>query len=142
MAPQQPSVGSQFSGIHHRQIQRKLTPGTGECKRPGCGNAVPPGIGRGRHRVFCGDDCARRYHNDARVPVAADAGGNGNGDPFAALETLLRQAAALARTARDHAGLDPARVRAEIADAEAACRDVGLRAKGAYEVAYVADAAG
>jgi hypothetical protein len=40
------------------------TPDTGpddavarDCKRPGCGNAIPPGAGRGRHRVFCGDDC-------------------------------------------------------------------------------------
>jgi len=91
-----------------------------ECKRPGCGNAVPPGAGRGRHRVFCSDECARRYHNDARIPVPAAAGG-GDAGPLAALEQALRQAAVLARTARDHAAaLDPARVRADIADAEAA----------------------
>jgi hypothetical protein len=30
-----------------------------DCKRPGCGNALPPGTGRGRHLVFCSDDCAR-----------------------------------------------------------------------------------
>jgi len=35
-------------------------PGTPECKRPGCGNPLPPDGGRGRHRVFCSDDCARR----------------------------------------------------------------------------------
>jgi len=91
------------------------------CKRPGCGNPLPPGTGRGRHRVFCGDDCARRYHNDARLPAAS--GTDGGDDPLTELETLLRQAAVLARTARDQAaGLDPARVRADIADAEAARR--------------------
>ena len=93
-----------------------------ECKRPGCGNALPPGGGRGRHRVFCSDDCARRYHNDARLP-AASSGAGSDGDPLAELEPLLRQAAVLARAARDQAaGLDPARVRADIADAEAARR--------------------
>ena len=93
-----------------------------ECKRPGCQNSVPPGAGRGRHRVFCGDDCARRYHNDARLPVPAASGG-ADGDPIAALDQLLRQAAVLTRTARDQAAaLDPARVRADIADAEAARR--------------------
>jgi hypothetical protein len=97
-------------------------PGTLECKRPGCGNTLPPGGGRGRHRVFCSDDCARRYHNDARIPAPA-GNGSGDGDPLAVLEPLLRQAAVLARAAReDAAGLDPARVRAEIADAEAGRR--------------------
>jgi colicin import membrane protein len=96
--------------------------GTQECKRPGCGNPVPPGAGRGRHRVFCGEDCARRYHNDARLPVPAVSGG-ADGDPLTALDQVLRQAAVLARTARDQsAALDPARVRADIADAEAARR--------------------
>jgi hypothetical protein len=94
--------------------------GTLICKRPGCGNAVPPGSGRGRHRVFCGDDCARRYHNDARAPAG---GGSGEQDPLAMLEALVRQAAVLVKAARDDAaGLAPARVRAEIADAEAARR--------------------
>src|SRR5260370_19763389 len=97
--------------------------GTAECKRPGCGSAVPPGAGRGRHRVFCSDECARRYHNDARIPVPAASGGSGDGDPLAALEQALRQAAVLARTARDQAAaLDPARVRADIADAAATRR--------------------
>src|ERR1039458_5317131 len=96
--------------------------GTAECKRPGCGSAVPPGAGRGRHRVFCSDDCARRYHNDARIPAPA-AGGSGDGDPLTVLEPLLRQAAVLARAARDQAAaLDPARIRADIADTEAARR--------------------
>ena len=96
--------------------------GTRECKRPGCPNALPPDGGRGRHRVFCSDECARRYHNDARIPVPAAPGGQ-DADPLAALEQALRQAAVLARTARDQAAaLDPARVRADIADAEAARR--------------------
>jgi hypothetical protein len=30
------------------------------CKRPGCNDLIPPGTGRGRSRVFCSDDCARR----------------------------------------------------------------------------------
>jgi hypothetical protein len=68
--------------------------GTAECKRPGCGSAVP-----------------------------AASGDSGDGDPLAALEQALRQAAVLARTARDQAAaLDPAHVRADIADAEAARR--------------------
>jgi len=106
------------------------TPGTGpaavarDCKRPGCGNVIPPGAGRGRHRVFCGEDCARRYHNDARLPApAASGGGSTDADPLAALEHALRQAAAHARAARDQAAaLDPARVRADIAETEAARR--------------------
>lgn len=89
------------------------------CKRPGCGTALPP-AGTGRPRVFCSDDCARRYHNDARLPAGSSSG---DGDPLAELEALLRQAAVTARTAREQAaGLDPARVRADIADAEAARR--------------------
>jgi hypothetical protein len=97
-------------------------PGTQECKRPGCGNLIPPGAGRGRHRVFCSDDCARRYHNDARIPAPIPAA-SGDGDALAALEQALRQAAVLARAARDQAAaLDPARVRADIADAEAGRR--------------------
>ena len=104
-------------------VQEPAADGTAqECKRPGCGNAVPPGTGRGRHRVFCSDDCARRYHNDARIGIPA-ASGDQDTDPLAALEQALRQAAVLARTARDQAAaLDPARVRAGIADTEAARR--------------------
>jgi hypothetical protein len=104
-------------------VQEPRADGTAQvCKRPGCGNAVPPGAGRGRHRVFCSDECARRYHNNARIPVPAAPGG-GDADPLTALEQALRQAAVLARTARDQAdALDPARVRADIADADAARR--------------------
>lgn len=109
-------------------------PGTPECKRPGCGNLIPPGAGRGRHRVFCSDNCARRYHNDARIPAAASPGDQ---DPLAALEQALRQAAVLARTARDQAAaLDPARVRADIAEAEAA----RLRAEAAAVTAQARQA--
>jgi len=95
----------------------------GTCKRPGCGN-VTPVQDRGRTRVFCSDDCARRYHNDARLPAAAaQLPADSSADPLTALDTLIRQAAALTRTAREQAaGLDPARVRAQIADAEATRR--------------------
>src|SRR5208337_4636808 len=93
------------------------------CKRPGCGNALP-GQDRGRTRQFCSDECARRYHNDARVPApAAAVPADSSADPLAALDTVIRQAAVLTRAARDMAaGLDPARVRAQIAEAEAARR--------------------
>ena len=93
------------------------------CKRPGCGNTTPA-RDRGRTRVFCSDDCARRYHNDARVPASpAQLPADPAADPLAALDAVIRQAAVLTRAARDQAaGLDPARVRAQIADAEAARR--------------------
>ena len=42
----------------------------GVCKRPGCGSALPA-RDRGRARQFCSTECARRYHNDARVAVPA-----------------------------------------------------------------------
>ena len=42
----------------------------GACKRPGCGNALPA-QDRGRARQFCSTECARRYHNDARVLAPA-----------------------------------------------------------------------
>src|SRR6266702_4606305 len=91
------------------------------CKRPGCPNTLPP-PGRGRARQFCSDDCARRYHNDARIPAPAAAPA-GDTDPLPALEVLLRQAAVLVRAAREQAAsLDPAAVRAQIAEAEAARR--------------------
>jgi hypothetical protein len=91
------------------------------CRRPGCGRPLPA-PGRGRTRQFCGDDCARRYHNGARVPAPA-AVPVGDTDPLAALDTLIRQAAVLVRAAREQAAsLDPAAVRAQIAEAEAARR--------------------
>jgi len=91
------------------------------CRRPGCGSPLPA-PGRGRTRHFCSDDCARRYHNDARIPAPA-AVPAGDPDPVAALDTLIRQAAVLVRAAREQAAsLDPAAVRAQIAEAEAARR--------------------
>ena len=93
------------------------------CKRPGCARPVPASAGRGRSRVFCSDECARRYHNDARLPAPGAGPDNGDADPLAALEQLLRQAGACARAAREQAAaLQPARVRADIAGAEAARR--------------------
>jgi hypothetical protein len=90
------------------------------CKRPGCGNPLPA-RDRGRSRQFCGSDCARRYHNDSRIPLPASSAARD--DPLAALDALIRQAAVLTRAARDQAAsLDPASVRAQIADAEAARR--------------------
>ena len=91
------------------------------CRRPGCGSPLPA-PGRGRTRQFCSDDCARRYHNDARTPAPA-AIPIGDTDPVAALDTLIRQAAVLVRAAREQAAsLDPDAVRAQIAEAEAARR--------------------
>jgi len=94
------------------------------CKRPGCGNLVPP-PGRGRTRLFCGDVCSRRFHNAAR-----SAGGEGAvsseqaSDPIAALEALIGQAGSLIALARGQAAaLDPETVAVQLADAEAArCR--------------------
>jgi hypothetical protein len=94
------------------------------CKRPGCGNPLPA-QDRGRTRQFCSTDCARRYHNDARIPApaAAPPSADSPADPLAALEGVTRQAAVLARAAREQAAsLDPARVRAQVAEAEAARR--------------------
>src|ERR1019366_4493277 len=119
------------------------------CRRPGCGQPLPaPGRGRTRQfcsddcarryhndarlpappararpRQFCSDDCARRYHNDARLPAPATGTGSGSDDPLDSLDVLTRQAAVLIKTAREQAAsLDPARVRAQIAEAEAARR--------------------
>jgi chromosome segregation ATPase len=94
------------------------------CRRPGCGNPVPPSAGRGRPRVFCGDSCARQYHNGTRPVTQAAAEANGDGtDPLAELDALVRQAAVCVRTARAQAAeTDPARVRADVAEAEVAQR--------------------
>src|SRR6266567_2674424 len=97
-------------------------PGTASavCKRPGCGNPLPA-RDRGRARQFCGAECARRYHNDARISAPAATAADTPADPLAALEGVIRQAAVLIRAARQQAaGLDPARVRAQVAEAEAA----------------------
>src|SRR6266581_453358 len=93
------------------------------CKRPGCSHPLPAAQARGRNRQFCSDDCARRYHNDARIPATAAAPITSGTDPLAALETLLRQAVVHARAAAEQAAsLDPAAVRAQVAEAEAARR--------------------
>ena len=92
------------------------------CKRPGCGNILP-GQDRGRTRQFCSTDCARRYHNDARIPAPPAAALADSSDPLAALDAVIRQAAVLTRAAREMAAsLDPAQVRAQVAEAEAARR--------------------
>jgi hypothetical protein len=97
-------------------------PAAGLCKRPGCGSPLPD-QDRGRTRQFCSHDCATRYHNGLRIPAPATAPADPAAEPLAALDALLRQAAVLARAAREQAaGLDPARVRAQIAEAEAARR--------------------
>jgi hypothetical protein len=92
------------------------------CKRPGCGRPLPAQA-RGRNRVFCSDDCAQRYHNHARIPAPAGGTTAGEQDPLTALDAILRQGAVLLRAARDQAAaLDPASVRVQIAEAEAARR--------------------
>jgi hypothetical protein len=98
------------------------SPGSaGICKRPGCGNPLPTtNRGRGRARQFCSNECARRYHNDARIP-APRGNTQDSADPLAALETLIRQLAVLVRAAREQAAsADAAQVRARVAEAEAA----------------------
>lgn len=93
------------------------------CKQPGCANPVPEVPGRGRPRVFCSDTCARRYHNGARVTAATADESDAGGDPLAELDALMRQAAVAVRAARKEAAeLDPASVRAHLADADAARR--------------------
>src|SRR5260370_12020219 len=86
------------------------------CRRPGCGSALPV-QDRGRTRQFCSPECARRYHNDARIPATAAAmTADSSADPLAALDAVIRQAAVLTRAAREQAAsLDPARVRAQLA---------------------------
>ena len=92
------------------------------CKRPGCGRPVPVRA-RGRTRVFCSDDCAQRYHNDARIPAPASGTAGSEQDPLTALDAIFRQGAVLLRAARDQAAaLDPAAVRVQIAEAETARR--------------------
>ncbi|MGH3279488.1 MAG: hypothetical protein ACRDNW_10165 [Trebonia sp.] len=91
------------------------------CKRPGCGKPVPVTT-RGRTRQFCSNECARRFHNDARVPMRksdlADADADAD-DPLSALDALLRQAIAHLRAMREQApGADTAELRAQLAEAE------------------------
>ena len=51
----------------------------GVCKRPGCGNILPAGD-RGRTHQFCGDACARRFHNVLPGAEDSDEGGAGLAD--------------------------------------------------------------
>lgn len=95
------------------------------CKRPGCGKPLPVPQGRGRTRQFCSNECARRYHNDARVPSArvpsARTPALDADDPLAALDSLIRQAGTLVRAALDQADkADGASILAQLAEAEAA----------------------
>ena len=114
------------------------------CRRPGCGAPVPQ-AGHGRPRQYCSDACTSAYHNASRASRArgADPGtmtaeaeglaAGPDGDTLSGLEALLRQAAALARHARAEAVLlDPAHVRAQLADADAGRR----RAEAAAVVAH------
>lgn len=101
------------------------------CKRPGCGEPVPATT-RGRSRQFCSNECARRYHNDARgssrrpVPVDGD-------DPLSSLEALLSRAMTHLRLIREQAAsLDIAQMRAQLAEAEA------LRARAEADAAAAA----
>ena len=112
-------VTSDFSteGAYDQRVNRS---GNAVCKRPGCGKPLPANKGRGRTRQFCSDDCARRFHNAARVsssrvsPSVAE-------NPLVGLDSLVRQAAVLVRAAQDQAAsVDPAHVLAQLAEAEAA----------------------
>jgi hypothetical protein len=90
------------------------------CKRPGCGEPVPANKGRGRTRQFCSNECARRYHNAARI-ASPRAPLPDAENPLAALDSLIRQAAVLVRAAQEQAAkVDPVYVRAQLAEAEAA----------------------
>jgi hypothetical protein len=46
------------------------TPPTMCCARPSCGRPLPPHKGRGRPKVYCGDDCARLFVNERRTAIA------------------------------------------------------------------------
>jgi hypothetical protein len=92
------------------------------CKRPGCGNPLPVSTrGRGRSRQFCSNECARRYHNDARIPRPRTTEPPDSRDPLTALDALIRQAAVFLRAAREQAAsMEAAQVRAHLAESEAA----------------------
>src|SRR5260221_3438474 len=114
----------------------QLTDQLRRCKRPGCGNDLPS-HDRGRPRVFCGDECARKYANASRSSHPQALAGQDT-DALAELERLLSKATALTRQAAVQAQqTDPAHVRVQLADAEAARR----RAEATAQVAH-AQAAG
>jgi hypothetical protein len=121
------------------------------CRRPGCGAPVQQ-AGHGRPRQYCSDACTSAYHNASRAGrarstdagnVTAEADGlltGPDGDPLAGLDAVLRQAAALARHARAEAArLDPAQVRAQLADADAGRRRAEAAAVVAHAQAAEAD---
>jgi chromosome segregation ATPase len=102
------------------------------CKLPGCDNEVPEGE-RGRKPLFCTPKHARKYHNDTRYksaqPAAEQAQTGQDVDPVVALEELARQLpVAVRRVLSDRAQTDPEKVRARLADAEAAQRRAEARA--------------
>jgi hypothetical protein len=112
-------VTSEFSA-EDPYDQRVGRSGYAICKRPGCGEPVPANNGRGRTRQFCSNECARRYHNAARIPSPRSWPADAE-NPLAALDALIRQAAVLVRAAVDQeTKVDPAYVRAQLAEAEAA----------------------
>ncbi len=75
----------------HPDSQVPRTSARAVCKQPGCGNILP-GQDRGCTRQFCSDECARRYHNDARIPAPAASPADSS-DPLTALDVVIRQAA-------------------------------------------------
>lgn len=84
------------------------------CKRPGCGNPLPvSGRARGRTRQFCSSECARRYHNDARIQAPRSASAESD-DPLAALDALIRQVAVLIRAARKQVTGHAERARSQV----------------------------
>jgi hypothetical protein len=98
------------------------------CKRPGCGNPLPvTGRTRGRARQFCSNECARRYHNDARIPAPRSATAETD-DPLAALDALIRHVAVLVRAARDQVASQAARAQSQVqeltAEVQALTRDL------------------
>lgn len=87
------------------------------CKRPACGKPVPATT-RGRTRQFCSNECARRFHNDARLPARKSELADAD-DPLSALDALLRQAMTHLRAMREQASTrDMAKLRSQLAEAE------------------------
>jgi hypothetical protein len=40
------------------------------CRRPGCGTALPAHEGRGRPKIYCGDECASLFVSERRAVIA------------------------------------------------------------------------
>jgi hypothetical protein len=84
------------------------------CKRPGCGKPLPVSRpSRGRARQFCSSECARRYHNDARIPAPRSVPAEAD-DPLVALNILIRQVAVLIRAAREQVTGHAERVQSQV----------------------------